>query len=65
MELYFVIKLVRPINNGKGFKHVYVQCFNFGDIYQYFLVRVGRTTHRSDLSTAQTMNDDVLESILF
>ena len=50
---------------AKVLKHVFVQRFSFGDTYQLFLVRVGRTTHRSDLSTAQTMNDEVIESILF
>ena len=50
---------------AKVLKHVFVQCFSFGDICQLFLVRVGRTTHRSDLSTAQTMNNEVIESILF
>ena len=50
---------------AKVLKHVFVQCFSFGDIHELFLVRVARTTHRSDLSAAQTMNDEVIESILF
>ena len=44
---------------AKVLKHVYVQCFSFGDIHQLFLLRVGRTTQRSDLSAAQTMNGSI------
>lgn len=52
MELYFVIKLVGLINNAKGFKACLLSMFRFGDIYQLFLVRVGRTAHGSDLCRA-------------
>ena len=49
---------------AKVLKHVFVQCFSFGDIHQLFVVRVGRTTQRSELSTAQTMNDEVIEYLV-
>lgn len=49
---------------AKVLKHVFVQCFSFGDIHQLFLVRVGRTTQISDLSTAQTMNDEIIEYLV-
>ena len=49
---------------AKVLKHVFVQCFSFGDIHQLFLVRVGRTTQISDLSTTQTMNDEVIEYLV-
>lgn len=52
MELYFVIKLVGLINNAKGFKACLLSMFRFGDIYQLFLVRVGRTAHGPPLRTA-------------